>query len=320
MLLSPVLAELVSGSTPATVFFAPATLALFTLLGYGLPVLLIREFVVAKNLDNRAVFLLGLAYGIYNEGLLAKTIVLARNLPIREFDDYGFFGGISIPWAVSISIWHAASAVLFPIVFTHRLFPAESRESWLGKRTAIVLGVLAVGTAMIGFLGKSHVQGTVPQAGVLLALILACLALATRFRTRTEPDGKLLATKWQPVFLGLSTIVAYALVTHVAAAKPPLIVFFLTLAAVVLTYRAVFLKARWSGNDSLILFGIGYYIQSALLGMAAHLVQGSAVLPAFVFGVLAEFILVTSARKMSSYEPQLAQSRTAPSKSGPWNV
>lgn len=298
MFLSPVLAELISGSAPASVFFAPATFALFLFLGYGLPVLLIREFVVRRGLNQRAIFTLGLGYGIFNEGLLAKTMILQRNLPIHEFDNYGYLFGISVPWAVTISVWHAFSAVLFPILFTHRLYGTESRSPWLGKKSAIILAVLVVGIAAAGFLGKSTGSGTQPEAAVFLTVIAACIFVASRFRRRHDLPPVTLIKIWPPLFAGLSVLVAYAGVTHVAMVKPPLILFFLALSGVVLGYWALIWKCGWAGSDALILFGLGYYMQSAVLGTTARVMGRAAVAETLIVGVLTEIVLVSSAIKI----------------------
>jgi len=298
MFLSPVLAELVSGSAPAGVFFAPTTFALFLFLGYGLPVLLIREFVVRRGLNQQAIFTLGLGYGIFNEGLLAKTMIIQRNLPIHEFDNYGYLLGISVPWAVTISVWHAFSAVLFPILFTHRLYETESRSPWLGKKSATILAVLVIGIAAVGFLGKSPGSGTQPEAGILLTVIAACVFVASRFRRRSDLPPVTLITVWPPLFAGWSVLVAYAVLTHLAAVKPPLILFFLALGGVVVAYWALIRKRGWGGSDALILFGLGCYMQSALLGMAARVMGRAAVVETLIVGVLTEIILVSSAIKI----------------------
>src|SRR5262245_17680889 len=125
IILSPILAELLTASTPVTVFVAPATLALFLFLGYGIPVLLIREFAVRIHAWVGGLLTLGFAYGIYNEGLLAKTIIQKTQLPLNGFDNYGYVLGLSVPWMVVIGLWHATAAVLYPILICQMLFPAE---------------------------------------------------------------------------------------------------------------------------------------------------------------------------------------------------
>ena len=73
LFLPAVFAELISEATPAPVFFAPATLLLFTFIGYGGPVLVIREFAVRCKIGIGGIFVLGLAYGIFNRRLLRQN-------------------------------------------------------------------------------------------------------------------------------------------------------------------------------------------------------------------------------------------------------
>jgi hypothetical protein len=75
--LAPILTEVVSGNTPAHALLDPRV-TLFLLVAYGLPLLVVRELQLRWQLSNFGVFLLGLAYGIWNEGLLAQTLIRAE--------------------------------------------------------------------------------------------------------------------------------------------------------------------------------------------------------------------------------------------------
>src|SRR5215510_2761979 len=107
MLLSPVLAELLTASIPIVQFLSPGTFIFLLTLGYGIPVLLIRELAVRWQITSAGIFILGIAYGILNEGFWAKTFLLDSDLPLPGFGHYGYILGISFPWAVTISFWHA---------------------------------------------------------------------------------------------------------------------------------------------------------------------------------------------------------------------
>ena len=73
-----------------SVFFNPGTF-LFLFLGYGVPVLLIREFVVRYNFGLAGTFALGMAYGVFNEGFLAKTMILGTTSPFQPSTITGIF-------------------------------------------------------------------------------------------------------------------------------------------------------------------------------------------------------------------------------------
>ena len=72
VVLASVLPELLSGSTSPRAFLDPAVFG-FCVFAYGLPVLVIRDFALRQQLGLAGLLLLGLAYGIINEALLAKN-------------------------------------------------------------------------------------------------------------------------------------------------------------------------------------------------------------------------------------------------------
>ena len=61
-----ILAEILSGNTPITKLFNPVDL-FFLVLAYGVPVMLIWEYKVRYSLSLASIFLIGIAYGIFNE-------------------------------------------------------------------------------------------------------------------------------------------------------------------------------------------------------------------------------------------------------------
>src|SRR5689334_20634057 len=89
MAIAPVLTELLSGNIPPQQFFFPPLYLAFVLL-YGLPTLVAREIAVRRTLGWGGIFILGLAYGILNEGIASKTLLMAQNVPMPSFDSYGY--------------------------------------------------------------------------------------------------------------------------------------------------------------------------------------------------------------------------------------
>ena len=149
LLMAPFLTELLSGSLPASEFFRPHVFLFLATVGYGFPILLLREFAVRRQLGILGILALGFVYGIFNEGILAKTFYLATNVPVNSFDGYGYTYGIAIPWAVTISTWHALHSLLYPIVVIYYFFPAHRDSPWLNWKGIVGL---AVPTAVMGTL------------------------------------------------------------------------------------------------------------------------------------------------------------------------
>lgn len=80
--LSPFIGELLSSNVLPSVFVRQPVMILFAVLTYSVPVLLLRELAVVRGLSQRGVLMCGLAYGIFNEGLLARTMLMTQGLPI----------------------------------------------------------------------------------------------------------------------------------------------------------------------------------------------------------------------------------------------
>src|SRR5438105_4167151 len=110
LLITPLLTELLTNNIPAPQFFRLKLFFILTTLVYG-PVLLLRELAVRWKLGFTGYIILGLVYGIYNEGLMSETFFRSE-LPNPSFNNYGTIWGINFPWAAIIIIFHAFYAFL----------------------------------------------------------------------------------------------------------------------------------------------------------------------------------------------------------------
>jgi hypothetical protein len=273
MFLSPALTELVTGSTTVTDFFHPVGLV-FLLLGYSLPVLLLRERAVRNGLGYASLIALGVAYGIYNEGLWAKTIVQPTELPIRQFDHYGRYLGINLPWALVISFYHAFAAILVPILVVHVQFPRMRDTPWLSVRLGRILGVFLVLAAIANFLGPLRSPGHPVQLIILLGG-MAIAVIAARALTRWRSSSIAAApVKGRTFFLGISSFSAWLILPILAELRVPLLVFIAIFASGVFLYLFVLKKIGLSLSN-LLLFAAGFYVQSALLALAIGALIGS---------------------------------------------
>jgi hypothetical protein len=138
--LATILPELLSGNTPAALLFTPPMLV-FLLLAYAVPVLLLRELCARLNGGLLTLFMFGLAYGIINEALLAKTVFRSTGVPVDVYDGYGFHFGIQWAWTAFILPWHAMASMIIPVIFAHVAFPKLAATPWLGAKTAAALAI-----------------------------------------------------------------------------------------------------------------------------------------------------------------------------------
>ncbi len=204
MVLSPVLTELLTGNFGISfVWTHPFLAILFPTIGYGFPVLIFREIAIRQKMGLTGLGFLGFAYGIFNEGILAKTFFLTENLPINAFDHYGVAFGFSVPWALLISIWHALHAVIYPILIVYFLFPVQMNEPWVSIRACWGMGVPTVAFGVFGYFvnDNNHIHGQAPQLLLMVSVMLLCALLA-----RQTPHLPQFTTerifRWKPFFLG----------------------------------------------------------------------------------------------------------------------
>lgn len=140
-IMTPVITELLLGATPIYKFITPVMLIILCF-AYSIPIVILRELSVRYRLSLEGIFTMGLAYGIFNEGVLSKTFMLRTSVPIAAFNNFGFFWGLNFAWIPMITLWHALHSVLFPLLFIRCLYPAVSGQPWLSKKATAVLSVL----------------------------------------------------------------------------------------------------------------------------------------------------------------------------------
>lgn len=152
-LLSPVIAEMLSGSSPPLEFFSPLGFALMVGL-YGAGVLLVRELSVIWETGWTGIIVMGAAYGILEEGVAVKSFFDPNWMDLGGLGVYGRFLGTNWVWAVWLTIYHAAVSIALPIFMLHLLYPHLKEARLLTRRrfeivlTILFLDVLACTTLL----------------------------------------------------------------------------------------------------------------------------------------------------------------------------
>ncbi len=282
-LITPVLTELLSGNEPVRSFFLPGVYGMLVLI-YGLPVLLIRELYLQWKLTLPGLFLLGLAYGIFNEGVLAKTLLCSENVPIDAFD-HSTWLGINLPWAVLIVPWHASHAIIFPIALVTLWFPSTARTSWLSARGFWFCALLVTAIGVLIHLTK-NTPITSPLYLVLFEVVIAALIFLSRWTDRTDPflRAETKSSLW-PAVAGFSFYPVLVLgLTFCAGFKLPGIVICLVAIVLLASYYRLLTQKGWLGLTSFVSFALGDYLSGSLLTGLFQLKTSSA-------GVITEAIL-----------------------------
>ena len=134
--IAPVLAELLSGSTPLNEYFNPFIIVIFGML-YGSGAILIREIVLRWKKGWVSLLLLGMAYGIYEEGLMVRSFFDPNWVDLGKLGVYGRVFDVNWVWTEHLTIFHALISIAASIAFIEMLYPDKHTESWIGTRGLI---------------------------------------------------------------------------------------------------------------------------------------------------------------------------------------
>lgn len=288
VIITPFLTELLVGNMAPSPFFLALPI-LFV--AYSIPVLVIREISARWNLGPIGLILLGIAYGILNEGIWAKTLFMQHSLPVSQFNNYGFWGSINFSWTASILIWHALHSVLFPILITHFLFKDRGKEAWLSTKHIFFIAPFGFLGAASFFLGPQ--KDIVPPFYLLIciAAIAALGLLAKFFPTSSVPRP--IELTWSPFILGLFLPFLFIATSLLAAMRVHLSIYYICFALLLALSILLFKKKGWSTTSAVTLFAVGDYSTFAALGAIVSYTKSSP--SGVIAGILLMILLLSFA-------------------------
>lgn len=175
LLLAPFLGEVLSGSSPPAEFLSPPVFLILVGL-YGCGALLVREVARAWGRGWIAILLLGMAYGIYEEGLLVRSFFDPAWMDLGILGSYGRWLGMNWIWSIALTWFHALVSISIPILLVELLFPQHSRQRWLGRGGTRVCCVIFFGMLLLSPTFSNHFPMVGIVACVVCILLLAWLA------------------------------------------------------------------------------------------------------------------------------------------------
>jgi hypothetical protein len=213
--IAPVCGELFSGSAPLNEFINPATFVILALL-YGGGAVIIRELKIRWDKSWLSIFLLGLAYVIYEEGLMVMSLYDPTWMDLGNLAVYGRELGVNWVWAEHLTIYNAAISIAASIAFVEAFYPDWRDERWVKNRKWWVL-------TWAGFIGVYIVWEAFStyNAGILklftlvliAALVVGALSLFLVLGPLTEGSNNPVLYFSNPVFL-LLLFLAYIKVSR----------------------------------------------------------------------------------------------------------
>ncbi|MFC4947227.1 hypothetical protein [Pseudonocardia sp. GCM10023141] len=268
-LISPLMAEFLLGNLPITFLFA----LLFLAPMYGGGALLIREFARRTGRGMPTIVVLGVAYGIVEEGLVTQSLFNPNYAGVHLLSS-GFIPalGIAAPWTVFVLTLHAIGSITAPIVVAESLVPDRRTTPWLGRVGLAVTAVLFVFGLVADTVITLRMDPTIsPAPQLIVAAVVAVLVAVAAFRLpRSGPvrDG------WVPSPLILLVLALVLGVVFEFAGGWAGVVLLIVLAAAASTAIVTWAgRSAWSGLHTLALAG------GAVLTYAWHAFPETTVIP-----------------------------------------
>jgi hypothetical protein len=182
--LSPLVAEFFSGTTlPIILLPLIVPLSLY----YGGGVLLIREVTRRTGRGWPTILMLGLAFGVLEEGVLTQSLFnpnyLASDLHLL---DPGYIKalGIGALWTVFVLGGHVLWSIGAPVAIVEESTGSRRTTPWLGRRGLIVTTVLFLLGCVMAFVvtkaedSKDPFSASPAQVGVSVAIVVVLVAVA----------------------------------------------------------------------------------------------------------------------------------------------
>jgi hypothetical protein len=179
-LVAPLVAEFLLGNLPITWLYTLVLLAPM----YGGGALLIREVVRRSGRGLGTALVLGVAYGVIEEGLVTQSLFNPDYAGVHLLDQ-GFVPalGIAVPWTLFVLTLHAVWSTTVPIVLVEACFPARRTTPWLRTPGLVVTAVLFV----LGLVGNAATTlamdpfvAPVPQLAAAAVVVVVLVVLAFR--------------------------------------------------------------------------------------------------------------------------------------------
>ncbi len=255
--LSPLVGEVISGSTPPLLAIQPFALIFLPTL-YGISAVLIHEMLVRRRLGWGNALLLGAAFGIFQEALIVQTWFnyIAPGSPTHSLGAYGVAWGTNWVWALNLTAYHAVVSITIPLIWARLLFPRRALLPWLGVKAAGALtvwmlalcGALASYVAFTqfaaaGYSGPPLVSYLAAAALLLVALLLGAFVRFPAPRARTAKPAPGL---WRVRITCFALMTAYFLATIVLLPATHLPAPVTMAAGAALFAFGVWLVSRWS--------------------------------------------------------------------------
>ncbi|WP_241775837.1 hypothetical protein [Bacillus wiedmannii] len=262
--LSPFVAEYLLGNISISVIAALPFLALM----YGCGSILIREITRRSGYGWPTMILMGLAYGILEEGLITQSLFNPSYANANLLDNAPIPGlGIGAWWTLFVLTLHTVWSTSVPIAIIESYISSRKTTPWLGKTGMVITSVLFVAGMIFSFYVsyvQEHFLATPLQ--FISTLIAISIVIIIAFRISRVPRTFVKGDAPNPWIIGVVSLIVSSLFMIVRDYNAwGVVVFWILLFAIVTTLFLNWSRRKgWGNTHELALAG------GALLTYAWH--------------------------------------------------
>jgi hypothetical protein len=180
LLIAPFFGEGLSGSSPPLDLVIPWHFAFMAAL-YGCGALVCREVAHRLGSGFAGLFLLGVAYGVWEEALVDRYWFYPQFWNDSGIGTYSVVWHTNVLLAVHLTVFHAAISICASVLVVGWLVPRATHRPWVGRPGLVLAGsVLAVTPVVYGEFDRRPPTTVLVAAGALLATVVLIAVLVGR--------------------------------------------------------------------------------------------------------------------------------------------
>lgn len=273
-LLSPLLGEVVSSYLSPLEFINPLIFVI-TIVPYGCGAQIVRELLVRHRKGWISLILLGVAFGLFFEGIVTRVLFNPNWEDLGVLAEYTHIHAFNWTLAVGIVHFQAVISIICAILLAEMIYPSRRDESWISTRTLLYCGIALPGwTLVIGL----FVSFFPPPGGAAALMGVVAVLIALALRIPAEPFARRLRSVPRPAWFGLVSAVGMICMmigTYVVPEfeeRPPMPVLFvilLAVASVELTLLTVMSNGGAAWNDrhqlAMVIGFLGFFLVFGIL-------------------------------------------------------
>jgi hypothetical protein len=313
--LAPFVAEVLLGNTPLRLILS----YLIVLPMYGFGALFIRELSRRLGRGWPTILILGVAYGVAEEGL-ADMSLFNPNYLGQHLLSYGNVFSVGWPWWLFVLTLHAVWSIGVSIALAEALFPRNGEYPWLGRTGFVISGVVFVlGLVLVHFVGGQGYQlsaGQLALSLVLVAVIAAVAFLAPGRRVAQPPDPRQAPNPWVAGGVAFVLTSAFMAVTRLSyALKLPagvlILVYFLLYGLALFAVWHWSRRIGWSAEHRFAL-AAGALLTYAWYGFVQASHDALDMIGQAIFALLALGVIILASRRVRTDQSVLAAPTAVP--------